>query len=120
MKKDIGNYIVYSDGSVWNKRLSKFNTTYSDKDGYLILKINGKNTKHHRLLAEQFIPNPNNLKEVNHKNGIKADNRLDNLEWTTHKENIKHLYSSGLYKHSEETKQKIREAAIRRYSTTNV
>lgn len=56
----------------------------------------GKDLLAHRILAILFIPNPDDKSEVNHINGTKADNRLDNLEWVTPKENSKHSLQNGL------------------------
>ena len=54
----------------------------------------------HRLVAETWIPNPNHYRDVNHINGDKTDNRVENLEWVTHSENIRHAYRTGLKKPS--------------------
>lgn len=65
-------------------------------NGYLSVHLRNKGVERrasvHRLVAEAFIPNPDGLRDVNHKNGIKTDNRVENLEWLSHSDNIKHMY----------------------------
>jgi len=57
-----------------------------------------KTPKIHRLVAKAFIPNPNNFDIVNHKNGIKTDNRVENLEWCNQSFNVQHALKLGLIK----------------------
>lgn len=66
------------------------------KDGYLQVQLYDKKYLVHRLIALTFIDNVDSYCVVNHKNGIKNDNRMENLEWVTSSENIKHAYNSGL------------------------
>ena len=70
-----------------------------DAYGYVTLTIRNKQMKAHRLVAKYFVENPLNKTQVNHKNGIKYDNRAENLEWCTHEENMKHLYLNMPFKH---------------------
>lgn len=63
------------------------------KCGYLQVPLNGKQQYVHRLVAEAFILNPDNKETVNHKNEDKTDNRLENLEWMTRRENLR--YGTG-------------------------
>ena len=65
-----------------------------DNDGYPIVTLGGNKRRScvrvHRLVAIHFIPNPNNLSDVNHKNFDRTDNRADNLEWLSHSDNVKY------------------------------
>lgn len=67
--------------------------------GYKRLTLDGKYASLHRLVAQAFLPNPDNKREVNHIDGNKGNNRVDNLEWATSSENKKHYYRTLDGKH---------------------
>ena len=72
--------------------------SYKTPHGYLRIQIQGKNYQVHRLVASSFIINEFSYPEVNHKNGVKHDNRHSNLEWCTASQNQLHAYDIGLRK----------------------
>lgn len=81
--------------------------------GYLRLGLSGNGKVRydsvHRLVAEAFIPNPKNLPEVNHIDGNKLNNRVENLEWVTKGENQIHAYKTGLRKTTERQREASRK-----------
>lgn len=95
-----GLYLVSNDGKVIGTKAKKelrFAYTYN---GYPRVKLyrdaKGKTVMVHRLVAQAFIENKHGKPQVNHKNGVKTDNRVENLEWVTQTENLKHACANGL------------------------
>lgn len=80
------NYLIYPDGRVWSKYRNKFMKQSDKKNYYCVSLVNGAKRKTlavHRLVAKAFIPNPNNLPEINHIDEDTHNNCVDNLEWCT-------------------------------------
>lgn len=94
-------YLITDDGKVYSESRKKFLTlTERKQDGYIQVTIyeDGKQyTKRvHRLVAEVYLSNPNNLSEIDHIDGDKSNNHIDNLEWVTRNENMRRAFDNGL------------------------
>ena len=115
------DYTVTDSGEVISyKRGRKPRVLVRDGCGYL--RVGLRNDKYitkkvHRLVAEAFIPNPNNFGEVNHKDGNKANNNVANLEWVDRKQNLQHSWDSGLREHHREVLSKLGKDSI--YKASN-
>ena len=101
MKKMILDYLNYEideDGNVYNTTTKTYLKGSVGENGYKYYRLSKNNTKKmfyaHRLVAEHFIPNPNNLPVVNHIDGNKLNNNINNLEWISYSENAKHWHDS--------------------------
>lgn len=94
-------------------------TPYISSTGYYkvsLVKNNKRSDKRiHRLLASAFIPNPNNKPNINHIDGNKLNNRIDNLEWCTQKENTIHAIETGLRKVKSLTKDEMIELYVNQH-----
>lgn len=93
-------YLINKRGDVYNTKTKRILKHSHSNTGYYTVFVEGKNRTLHRLLAMTFIPNPDNLPCINHKDGNKLNNELSNLEWCNHSHNNKHAYDSGLKKYA--------------------
>ena len=85
-----GNVISYRRGEPYPLKVSYNNC------GYQIVNVSRPPQCVHRMVAETWLDNPNHHRDVNHINGDKSDNRVENLEWVTHSENMRHAVRTGL------------------------
>lgn len=118
---------VREDGCIYlpqsGKHPAHWTFGYERKDGYLCVKINGKNYQVHRLVAECYTPNKCNKSQVDHINRNKTDNRVENLRWATPSENSRNTFAhdrvdsrGGTHKY-EGYKQFVRERNARKSKT---
>lgn len=98
-------YDVDESGVVWNKRSGYVLSQYIQK-GYrgVMIQILGEryNLRVHRLVALKYLPNPYCYAEINHKDGNRANNAVENLEWCTRRQNAAHALKSGSYVRGED------------------
>lgn len=112
-------YLVSNFGRVLNAKTQRMLKQCVNSAGYKKVVLNGKNKYVHRLVAEACIQNPDNLPEVNHKDGNKWNNTAENLEWVSKSDNAKHAFDLGLRSVDGYTRYRVSQSC-RRFSVSEV
>jgi hypothetical protein len=95
IKTKRSEYYLYRDGKIFSSRTQRFLVPRYTKRGYTRYNIGDKDYYIHRLVAETFIPNPNNYNIVNHIDSNTFNNCVENLEWCTQQQNLNHSYTKN-------------------------
>lgn len=101
-KLTLDDYEITKEGQVINKRNGHLLKPQPNGKGYLRVSIGGKLQFVHRLVAQKYVPNPENKEQVNHKDGNKLNNSADNLEWVSNQENRDHAVKNKLHLQGEQ------------------
>ena len=122
-------YEISPNGVIRNVKTKRVKGQYIGSTGYYMVSFSYNNKSKpkrvHRLIATAFIPNPKGLPEVNHKDGNKINNRIENLEWITHEGNMRHAFKTGLLNNTGENNGQSKlnpdkVTAIRKYLSSGV
>lgn len=94
-------YLVSETGNIWSENRKRYITPFIDSKGYLVFNISLKKGRRkrfflHRAVAISFIPNPDNKATINHIDGNKLNNKIENLEWATIGDNVRHAWKNNL------------------------
>lgn len=104
------NYLISENGELYSIKSRKYIKPRINENNYLIIDLYKNNIrktyKLHRLVAQAFLDNPDNLPQVNHKDGNKLNNNVDNLEFCTASQNTQHAWDNGL---KENVRSKLKE-----------
>ena len=117
-----GRYAATIDGRIWSHRRKRFRTPAVQASGYLTIGIKESDGRHrtlsvHRLVAITWLPNPEGLPQINHKDGVKANCAVANLEWCTSSENISHAWRTGLSRRTPAMAESLKRAVLVRAQT---